>query len=791
MKNAQIALVFAVLGCGSLELSPEGPRLSPTGEPLAVESSEITIDHEAVVRFQADWNEVITTGPVLAGGRITLEFEPKRLPSCRAYKYGMPAWSILAHYTWDGGPVKTTVLTTKGALLATTFDVPETASKLQVWFYSNDYYGCKEWDTNLGANYSYPIGKPATANVVHFTSDYEEVADGPLTRGGLVTIDYAPSRLPACRFTKNGARAWNEYASWRFQPGGETGTVALFDGDPFAAEPVITRPSVTIPKNATSVAFWFSNSDAAGCVAWDSNFGDNYEFPVVPVAGTPIGWVGDLDFVLVAPNTTQHKGDIDPVYYVDAWQGQPLSSYVEVQMWAQGLTDLPYGSTEAARTASKAVTAEFVTTAVLANDGSPTSIPLTFERQQGNNFVWSYRLGELRWPMNGWNVADGVYRYSVRFSTDGGASWKSAYDKDGGRRLYVGKTIDCSVFPAGGPVECPKTATVGWTGNWGGKFSHACTQTDGLADPVTFTKSSLGHDCMVVTAEVYAAGLTDAGAPSTAIRAEVETDLGFGGGPLATKVTYPLAFDGVVGNNFRFAWSPNQNVGMSDKGDYTFRFRFSADGGKTWTTAGKADGSFRNLWIRNDSMDVTPEQTCDGVVTWDGPMNTFPACMPWGVDTEFDATNCEHWLNALGKGQWSHSGTSATWLEAYTRVGTVDGALLGVGLWVRYTEGGTSHDAWAFGTEIEPKYYRTGFTTARSGPGGTAFNRPVESFAFFIDVKRPTGLVVRLWQSASGANYTPALAFSSPGYVQGIGSGSVEYVPESSAVLSPKHVCQP
>jgi hypothetical protein len=591
--------------------------------------------------------------------------------------------------------------------------------------------------------------------------------------------------------TKNGARAWNLYASWRFMPGGETGTVALYGGDPWATngEAGYDTPTVNIPDDATSVSFWFSNSDEGGCVAWDSDFGANYEFPVVPSGanGLSVGWVGDLDFVLIGAGSDQHRGAVDPVYHFDAWQGQGVAGIVEVQTWIAGLTDQSYASPAAAAAAASAIDAEVVTTAVA------KPLPLHFQRQQGNNFVYAFRLNDLRNSLSGVMASYGNYRYSFRFSTDGGSTWKAAYDQDGGRRLVLAAALDCTLFPAGGPPECPKSTPVGWVGGWGGRFNHACQLVAGIPDPVLFTKSSLGHDCMVLTAEVYVPGITDAGGASSAIRAEVETNLGFGGGPLATPAFYPLAFDGQAGNNFRYAWSPAQNVGMSNKGDYQFRFRFSADGGKSWTVLGKDGTGFRNLRIANDSFDFVPEQTCDGVQSWDSATNSAPSCVPWGKDADYDALYCEHWLNGLGRGQWSHNGTTMTWLEAYVRIGSPLGSVLGAGLWVSYLDGsgGPAKEAWSYGNAIEPGYYRTGFTTSRSGPGGGSFAFTVEAFATFIDVQRPSGVVDRLWQSASGKNYTVSAAWPSPGYVLGIGSGSVEYVPDGSPVLSAKWACQP
>ena len=799
-------VALALFGCAVDSPVAPGPASAPFES--AVQVGAITVDHEAVLRFLADGSSVVENGPVIAGGRIKIVYDPQRLPQCRAHKYGMPAWSILGYASWDGAAPQTLALTASGSALQPVVQVPETAKKLQLWFYNNDYYGCKAWDSQGGANYAYDVAPPAVPVALRFKADGSQTADAPLKQGGLAKIVYAAERLPACRHSVGGLRAWNLYAGWRFLPGGQTGSAALMADNP--SDSNVKEPLVPIPQGATSLELWFSNSDSSGCMAWDSNNSKNHVFAVLPASGLQVGWAGDVAFLLVS-KSTQNKGDTDPVYYFDSMEGMPLSTYVEVQAWIPGLSDQVYASKQAAEAAAKVVQAQLYSSAVKNAKGEWTGLPLTFERQQGNNLVWRYRLGDLRWPQSGLQVADGLYPYALRFSVDGGKTWVEAAKADGQpRRLVLAKSLDCKMFPDGAPAECPKNSAVGWAGSWGGYVSHACTFKPGLADPLILTKSAVGHDCMSVTAEVYVAGVTDKDAKPGAVLAEVQTDIGYGGGPLATPVSYPLGFDGKVGNNFRFVWHTAQLVGMANKGDYKFRLRFSADGGATWFLLGKGDSfaqagdpkvaepGWRNLWVRNDSMDIGEIKYCDGLTQWDGPSNSWPTCVTWQPAANQDASGCQFYVNSVGRGSFSHNGTAMKWYESYLAVAPPPQTqVIAAGMWLRYVgPDGKKVEGYALGKQLEPNYWRSGFTYARSGPGSPSFNYPVEAFAFFVDLApgiaggAPTGPVTRYWQSAGGANYSEAGVWSKPGFVLGIGSGSIEYADASANVFEAKGKCQ-
>ncbi|MDY0059860.1 MAG: DUF6209 family protein [Myxococcota bacterium] len=786
------------LGCDDPGGEVEAALSRGADPALGTRSTPVDLDYEAVLLFAGDYTVIEQKMPIKAGGRLKVLYDPRRLPNCRATYNGMNTWSILWYYrTSPDGPVSSLPLTAAGAYMTALIPIPATATILESWFLNNDRGGCSQYDSRDGANYVWPVVLPQQTVDLVFDAAWQETPQGLLTQGGLFRIVYSPERLRACRATYAGGRAWNIQASWRFTPGGQTGTSGLLDGNYYAGEAGMTQPEVAIPADATAVELWFSNTDRAGCVAWDSNFDANYRFAIQPGgAATPrVGWVGGYDFVTFG-NAAQHEGDVDPAYYWEEWAGMPRTSWVEVRVWVPGLTDRDYPLDEELRQAAAGIRAEAVTDALAGDVDGWGTVDLDFVGKRGNDFVYAFRFWKLVYPIyQNPPVASGLHQYTVRFSTDGGASWFAAGTEGGRpRRFVVAPRQDCSLFPDRAPAGCPVARAVGWAGEWGQHVTHACTYVAGLPDPVIFRKSGLGHDCMLITAEVWVEGLTDRGGDPAALLAQVETDLGFAGGPLAAPTTHDLTFLERVGNNYRYAWHLGEHVGRADRADYRFRFRFSGDGGLHWTTLGLPDGGWRSLKIRNDSGDIEPGEEVVGetVGRWLGATTGTVETLPYTIAADYPANFCEFAVTAFGRGSLSHNQVWARWLEAYIRVHPQQGELLEVGLLVNTRKNGVTATALSVGTEIEPDYWLTGFTYGRNA-SGLPHEGPLEleivDFAFFIDVRRPTGEVVRLWQSNGGANWTLDACYAVPGYVQGIGIGAIEYADESVSLFDARRAC--
>jgi hypothetical protein len=129
-----------------------------------------------------------------------------------------------------------------------------------------------------------PVSATATA-LLRFARDYTQTLEGRLNPGGQLTIEYDPARAKLTH-SLNGFPAWGVQAFVRLVPGGEVveGAAVVFQssfGRP-AKRPLPRPVVVPIPDDATEVQVWFRNWTGADRPAefWDSNFGQNYRFPV-------------------------------------------------------------------------------------------------------------------------------------------------------------------------------------------------------------------------------------------------------------------------------------------------------------------------------------------------------------------------------------------------------------------------------------------------------------------------------------------------------------------------------
>jgi hypothetical protein len=108
-----------------------------------------------------------------------------------------------------------------------------------------------------------------------FLPDWSHQQDGYIRPGEPLSIEYASERLPRCRARRYGQDAWSIVAYMRFHPGGEEVQGQVVPGS----------LTVDVPPGATRIELWFSNTDHTGCAAWDSRYGQNYWFDVIPAAG--------------------------------------------------------------------------------------------------------------------------------------------------------------------------------------------------------------------------------------------------------------------------------------------------------------------------------------------------------------------------------------------------------------------------------------------------------------------------------------------------------------------------
>jgi len=217
---------------------------------------------------------------------------------------------------------------------------------------------------------------------------------------------------------------------------------------------------------------------------------------------------------------------------------------------------------------------------------------------------------------------------------------------------------------------------------------------------------------------------------------------------------------------------------------------------RNYSGAGSSCETWDSNYGANYRFEIMPpadDPRCLDAERWTRIYGGEPHCTGYELSGHHAASHCELYLNALGHGYEGHYGIPFEWLEAFVNVGATDGEVLDVGMYTRYSDPATSAEGerFSFGVEIEPGYWKTGFTFHYTGiMGSNGYHYDVQRFAFFVDVRRPTGEVVRLWQSRNGANYGWDDAFALPPTIHYIPYGNVEYAADGAAVFDAKYACQ-
>lgn len=101
------------------------------------------------LRFRSDWT-VAHDATVRGGEPLRIEYDPARLPGCRASYRGRDAWSIVGHARFHPSLELESVALTSGFA---ELDVPPGATRLELWFSNTDNTGCVAWDSCYGQNY--------------------------------------------------------------------------------------------------------------------------------------------------------------------------------------------------------------------------------------------------------------------------------------------------------------------------------------------------------------------------------------------------------------------------------------------------------------------------------------------------------------------------------------------------------------------------------------------------------------------------------------------------------------
>jgi hypothetical protein len=205
-------------------------------------------------------------------------------------------------------------------------------------------------------------------------------------------------------------------------------------------------------------------------------------------------------------------------------------------------------------------------------------------------------------------------------------------------------------------------------------------------------------------------------------------------------------------------------------------------------------------WDSNDGanyhFDILPSVTdprCQNVESWTQVYGGKPTCTAYTVDEQYDATHCEIYLQGFGHGFEGHYGIPFDWLEAYLVTGAQDGEILNVGMFTGYVDpaDGETHVRYSLGSAVDVATYKTGFTFHSTGMQSLpTYEYAVTQIAFFIDVRRPSGKIVRLWQSHGGVNYSWEDAFGAGVTTTSIPYGNMKWAADSAAIFDSRNACK-
>lgn len=261
-----LSLLVVVAGCAGQVGAPDETRAAAT-QPTPTLS------------FNADWT-VGSSMPPMSGGKAVVHYDIARLPKCRTWYRGYPAWDIVANWSSDGGvahsqPV-TSIVNGQRVGVDIVIDVPP-GRDLALWFHASDESGCDQWDSDYGRNFHFAL--QAGLPTVHFTwPGWSSSVDGTPTAGAALVVDYDIRRLPFCRQDYNGLATWDVTVGYQFDIG-NAASAPLTVTTP-GGQRVQAPAQLMVPSGARALQLWFENHDRTGCQTWDSAYGANYHVAI-------------------------------------------------------------------------------------------------------------------------------------------------------------------------------------------------------------------------------------------------------------------------------------------------------------------------------------------------------------------------------------------------------------------------------------------------------------------------------------------------------------------------------
>ena len=221
---------------------------------------------------------------------------------------------------------------------------------------------------------------------------------------------------------------------------------------------------------------------------------------------------------------------------------------------------------------------------------------------------------------------------------------------------------------------------------------------------------------------------------------------------------------------------------------------------RNYSGAGNSCESWDSAYGANYSFTIGPpadDARCKNVERWtrinsDMPYRNEPACLSEGVSRHANADQCELYVDGVGDGYMGHYGIPNRWVESYLKVPAGGDPVLAVGQLTIYRDTATGQRStrYTLARQLNAETWQSGFIFLRSSVGGvTGFTYEVEQLAFFVDRKRPSGEVVRLWQSRHGANYGWGELFNPQPSTVYIPYGNIRYASTDSGMLETRRSC--
>jgi hypothetical protein len=146
--------------------------------------------------------------------------------------------------------------------------------------------------------------------VLTFSADYTQDVSGTLLAGSTARVRYALDRLQTCRGESNNSDVWGVTGYALFDDGTQTSFALsnLIGGKATAVD-----AELPLPAGASSVQLWFSINNEWGCIAYDSNYGNNFEFAIDRHGlGATLDFAADWTFT---QDGAIHAGDKIVVHY--------------------------------------------------------------------------------------------------------------------------------------------------------------------------------------------------------------------------------------------------------------------------------------------------------------------------------------------------------------------------------------------------------------------------------------------------------------------------------------------